>query len=409
MCVAVCWCVLQYVAACCSVLQCVAVCCSVLQCVTLCCNGLPIDWLWDPIFRTKYEFVEKQKLVEPQSYLVITEQSWYKVLCYELVNFAIEICLFNSGIQISCQIMRKNFWESRISESHRRSAEPSEDFLKFSWLRIKLSIKSIRDECVTTSCSGTPSLSTFFFHFLCGNTVEIVDTYKYTCWKEIMCIYIHAYVQIFTCICKHVYIHAHTHTHIYTLTHMHAYLYEFMFGGELVCESHHLYPQTEEIGLYMITSANISNKFSQESPYTSNTFSRESPKFRRRKSDFTWLRLPWFPTSFHRSPRTHQTRFLGSPQNFKQDFTWVNGVSVTQKSGRENRRIWRSKYLKSDLLREWKWVMSHVTESIWWAWLVHVRCGSFVCDMTRSYVCYGVAPSSRLLKITGLFCRISSI
>jgi len=38
-------------------------------------------------------------------------------------------------------------------------------------------------------------------------------------------------------------------------------------------------PQTEEAGLQIITTAQISNKFSQESPYISDTFSRESPKF----------------------------------------------------------------------------------------------------------------------------------
>ena len=38
-------------------------------------------------------------------------------------------------------------------------------------------------------------------------------------------------------------------------------------------------PQTEEIGLKIITTAKIINRFSQESPYISNTFSRESPNF----------------------------------------------------------------------------------------------------------------------------------
>jgi len=41
-----------------------------------------------------------------------------------------------------------------------------------------------------------------------------------------------------------------------------------------------VYPQTEEIGLEIITTAKISNNFSQESPYISSTFSREFPKFR---------------------------------------------------------------------------------------------------------------------------------
>jgi len=39
-------------------------------------------------------------------------------------------------------------------------------------------------------------------------------------------------------------------------------------------------PQMEEIRLKIISTAQISNKFSQEYPYTSNRFSRESPKFR---------------------------------------------------------------------------------------------------------------------------------
>ena len=37
--------------------------------------------------------------------------------------------------------------------------------------------------------------------------------------------------------------------------------------------------QTEEIGLKTITTVNVSNKFSLESPYISNTFARESPQF----------------------------------------------------------------------------------------------------------------------------------
>jgi len=38
-------------------------------------------------------------------------------------------------------------------------------------------------------------------------------------------------------------------------------------------------PQTEEIGLEIISTAKISDRFSQESLYISITFSRESPKF----------------------------------------------------------------------------------------------------------------------------------
>jgi len=40
-----------------------------------------------------------------------------------------------------------------------------------------------------------------------------------------------------------------------------------------------LHPQTEEIGLKIITTAKFSNNFSHESPYISHAFSGESPKF----------------------------------------------------------------------------------------------------------------------------------
>ena len=48
----------------------------------------------------------------------------------------------------------------------------------------------------------------------------------------------------------------------------------------------------------------------------------------RRRSDLKSLQLPKFPTRFHKSPRTYQTYFRGSPQNFKQGFIWVK---ITQK------------------------------------------------------------------------------
>ena len=48
-------------------------------------------------------------------------------------------------------------------------------------------------------------------------------------------------------------------------------------------------PLMEEIVLQIITTAEISNKFSRESPYISNTISREAPKF---------------PTNFHLSKRS---------------------------------------------------------------------------------------------------------
>jgi len=58
---------------------------------------VPIDWFWDPIFRTKCEFVEEHTLLESQSYRVITEQSWYKLLRYEIVNSAIKISLLRAA------------------------------------------------------------------------------------------------------------------------------------------------------------------------------------------------------------------------------------------------------------------------------------------------------------------------
>ena len=74
---------------------------------------------------------------------------------------------------------------------------------------------------------------------------------------------------------------------------------------------------------------------------------------RRRRSDFKKLRLPKIPTNFHGSPRTYQSLFLGSAQYFRQGFTWLTGVPVTQNRIQENWMIWRCKYFTSDLLREW--------------------------------------------------------
>jgi len=58
-----------------------------------------------------------------------------------------------------------------------------------------------------------------------------------------------------------------------------------------------------------------------------------------RRSDLKWLRLPKFQTNFHKIPRTYQTRFQGSPPNFKRIFSWVNGVPGTQTILRENCKI----------------------------------------------------------------------
>jgi len=55
-----------------------------------------MDWFWDLIFRTKRKFMEEHKLSESQSYLVIIEQSWYKLLCYKLVNPTIKTSLYVS-------------------------------------------------------------------------------------------------------------------------------------------------------------------------------------------------------------------------------------------------------------------------------------------------------------------------
>jgi len=51
-----------------------------------------VDWFWDPIFILMWVRGGVQ-LSDSQSYLVITEQSWYKLLCTELVNSAIKISL----------------------------------------------------------------------------------------------------------------------------------------------------------------------------------------------------------------------------------------------------------------------------------------------------------------------------
>ena len=73
-------------------------------------------------------------------------------------------------------------------------------------------------------------------------------------------------------------------------------------GCGCVCVCVSCIPRTEEIGLKLITTAKISNKFSRESPWISNTFSRD---------------LSEFQLGFHvskRSPR-HSKEWTGKPSN----------------------------------------------------------------------------------------------
>jgi len=94
-------------------------------------------------------------------------------------------------------------------------------------------------------------------------------------------------------------------------------------GGEalLMCNSVIFYTWTRHV-LYTWLSI----------PWTEETGLKKSGKFSSRN-----LRLRNFPTSCHGRPRIYQICFLGSPQNFHEVFTWVNGVPVNQKSGRETR------------------------------------------------------------------------
>jgi len=110
---------------------------------------------------------------------------------------------------------------------------------------------------------------------------------------------------------------------------------------------------TEEIGLRIITTAKISNNFSLESLYISNSFSKEAPNFQ---------------TIFHVSKC--------SP--------WVNAVHVTQKIDQENWSISRSTYSKSDLLCGWE-MRCDMTRS-------H-------CDMTRSHVSESSHVASHLMHL----------
>jgi len=86
----------------------------------------------------------------------------------------------------------------------------------------------------------------------------------------------------------HLYTNAHTHTHTHTHTHAHTRTHTHIWCGCItclqsqsskICLAYHQDPQTEKIGLKIITTAKFSNMFSRESPYISKTFSRESPKF----------------------------------------------------------------------------------------------------------------------------------
>ena len=106
---------------------------------------------------------------------------------------------------------------------------------------------------------------------------------------------------------------------------------------------------------------------------------------RQRRSDSKQLRLPKYPTSFHGSPRTYETRFHGSPQIFKQVFTQVNGVPVTQNRFWENREnldiqilVWSPPWATSELMS---------------------------CDSLFTCMLWLISTLSRLFKITGLFCK----
>jgi len=93
------------------------------------------------------------------------------------------------------------------------------------------------------------------------------------------------------------------------------------------------------------------------------------------------------PTSFHLNPRNFQTSFHGSPKIFQQKFIEVNGSPRHSEEWQENRRIWRSKYFKSDFLR--KWLHTCYTRLLWVSrqrtrsqndWRV------YSCHMTHAYV-----------------------
>jgi len=134
--------------------------------------------------------------------------------------------------------------------------------------------------------------------------------------------------------CTHTHINTNTNTHTRTCDQLQSLVNRKYVAWYIY---HPWLPRTEEIGLKLITTAKISNKFSRESPYISNKFLRDSPKI-------------W--TKFHLSKWSpcHSNDLSGKLIDLKIQ-------------------------IKTDLLRER----------------------------------IGVATVSRLDKIIGLFCRISSL
>jgi len=129
----------------------------------------------------------------------------------------------------------------------------------------------------------------------------------YTC---ILYTYICMYTCIYVCIYTHVcvdrpkickYVHMYTYLYIYIhICTIYLYTYINIYIHTYTCT----YPQTKEIRLAIIVTAKISNKFSQESSYISNTCSWEFPRFQ---------------TRFHvseRSPRQCK-RTPGKPANLE--------------------------------------------------------------------------------------------
>jgi len=81
-----------------------------------------IDWFCVLIFCTKCELVEKHKLAECQSYLVIIKQPWNKLLWCEWVNPAIKISMYSfqqSFQTISDEIIKTTSLNVRVHISSR--------------------------------------------------------------------------------------------------------------------------------------------------------------------------------------------------------------------------------------------------------------------------------------------------
>jgi len=201
------------------------------------------------------------------------------------------------------------------------------------------------------------------FTYRCQKKIVSLSTFSHLRVTPYI-IHSHACARTFSHICTPTHTHTHTHTlypthtHVraraHTHTHTHVQKYRWMCVESVrECQYFHtLRPQTEKIALKIITTAKISNQFSLECPYISNTFSRDSPRFQ---------------TSFHVSKReslsltwTHRNPVRSGNPNIWSLISFVSGSCADVRESTDiHVQMWESNCVVEYFLASARDAMSH--------------------------------------------------